>query len=135
MSETKAHVPFTEITWESLDYKLSNESRLGWQAQCDLEYELLPLTQLTLEHLRVLVAAVSSGPKPVIVTIQHTNWHGGSSQTWEDTFVATLDHLNVHPNGRHSVQYSSWGFGGPLYLDKIVDIKTPEQTTRLIRTS
>lgn len=143
MSETTApRKPLTSTTWADFPNGLypcrSVAGRsVPWDAQADLGYELADRTHFSVEQARWLVEYCASG-LPVVLTWEtrlgnrYEGWRVQRQTTTvivESVTAPSATHPESYP-GEARLRYC--GFGHPVYLNDIVDIRGVDKTIEFV---
>lgn len=126
MTDTAAaRKPLTDASWD--DHRrtgITPDLALGWEREADLGHALADMMpNLSVPQARLLIGAVRGG-LPVILTWD--TYLPGLDQV-ERTETAVIVTQVFAPTGPHfpgQARVSYWGFGHPVYLDRIVDVRT-----------
>lgn len=123
----------TDTTWSTLPHEqLTPDVRLGWEAQSDLGHELAERSNLTIEQARLLVSAVGYA-LPVVLTWTNTVYeYYTSDRRGTETHTTAVIVTRIHPGQGDPgypgiIRVNYWGFSHDIYLNKIVDVVTPER--------
>lgn len=146
MNETTTPVrkPLTDKTWADFrslgllprkHHDSCYSFRLGWEVECDLGYELAGMSHLSVEQARLLVELCAGG-LPVVLSWEHrigNRYEGWRVERRSTTVIveginapaADPKHRDAAP-GMVRVKYC--GFGHPIYLNEITDVRNVEST-------
>jgi hypothetical protein len=120
---------FTDISWDDHDHKtrgmspdaVRRDSRLNyWMGQHDMEVQLAEGSDIPMEWARVLVPAALRG-HPVTVTRRMGDMTVTETGTVTQFFGPVCRYFT----------FRTWGMCGPVYLDNVVTIHTPDTYTVL----
>jgi hypothetical protein len=127
-----ARKPFTSVTLDSLDRRISRGVDVGWEEESDLAAELAEVSNLTSEQGRTLIAAIRTG-LPVLLTWDTMLNPAEFPRPVERKRTGViLDELSVPAGTPGTVRIAYWGFGHPIGLDQIRAAVVPEPITEFL---
>lgn len=129
------HKIFTDVRlddYQSIGLTKRSLDGIGWEAECDLAYELAERTTLTVPQARVLMESVRSS-LPVELTWETKIGSRYEGYTIETTttqviveYVFAPWNVRFNPSNPGTVRIRYSGFGHDVYTTQIVDAKSPK---------